>query len=503
MGAFSRLVPLALVAASLTGAHVASAAPVTSLGGTCALAPTVNVWTGGGATDDWEDPANWSTGASPGSPGADPDACIPTGGEPVISGGQEQQLTTLDVASGATVFVDPGGKLFLYGDQSAGADSIVRSGGRIEVVSGTLGGVSRLHVRGTVLLENDGSGAATVLTRDCAYDSTPGPGYPGEETCTTPDPTPVAGDTFTLEVDDPGVLDVQGGGVNFGDQSIAVVRGLVRVGASAYVAADHGTRLELRPHRTAAAGTGTLRFDGNGGWLEGKIESDTGIAALGTVVNQGLIRKSAGTGRTVVTAAYFQPSPGAIGVAKVGEPGTPVGTLLLPTTSSRPAFVASGSTFGTGRCVVADDPACVPTTTTSFRQAADLTVPTVDTNGARVVVRKLGAKSTAADLGFPFEVHATSLTAGPYKPAVIRLRFDATVLGGKGWGSVKIYRKSGSNPYRYVKACLSTGRPPAGEVACVDRRGLAGSSRNIANTSGAPDVLMVVRTTATSRWVGR
>lgn len=83
------------------------------------------------------------------------------------------------------------------------------------------------------------------------------------------------------------------------------------------------------------------------------------------------------------------------------------------------------------------------------------------------------------------------------------MRFDATVLNGKRWGAVRIYRKAGTAPYRLVKACTSTGRPRAGEIACVDRRGLAGSSRNVANTSGAPDVVMVIRTTRTSRWTAR
>ncbi|MEZ5093229.1 hypothetical protein [Nocardioides sp.] len=488
------VVTLLLGGSLLSGAE---AAPTSALPGLCQLAPTVNTWqglgVGPGTTDDWETDANWSDGAP--LHGGDPDVCIPSGGLPRIAAGQEGHVTTLDIAGGATVHVDPGGKLFLYGDQSSDADSLVRSNGRLEVVGGTLGGVSKLHVKGTLVLEHDVSSAATLLTRDCAYDSTPGVSYPGEETCTSPVPTPVAGDTFHLEVDDRGVVDVRGGGVNIGDQTVVVARGLVRVGAGAYLAADHGTRLALRPHRTAAPGTGTLRFEGDGGYLEGKIEADTGIATLSRLVNQGLIRKSGGTGLSLVTASYSQPTPGTASVAS--------GTLLLPTGPVQAAQVAGGSTYGTGACVQPDDPACVPSTTPDFPQSAELRVPTIDTNGARVVVRKLGSTSSGADLGFPFTVHASSLKATPARPALIRMRFDASVLGGKRWWNVKILRKSGSKPYRVVKACTSSGRPPSGEVACVDRRGLAGSSRNIANVSGAPDVLMVVRTTGTSRWVGR
>lgn len=487
------LVPLAAVP------RAADATSTLLLPAYCELAEDANVWqglgVGPGTTDEWEDAGNWSTGVPPTTVGADHDVCIPTGGVPRIDAGEEEHLTTLDVASGATVHVDEGGKLFLYGDQTADQDSAIRGGGRIEVVGATIGGTAKLHVLGTLALVNNGPGAAsTVLTRDCAYDATPGGSYPGEETCTSPVPTPVSGPTGLIEVADAGVLDVQGGGVNLGDQFALVVRGLLRVRAGAYLAADHGTRLELRPHLTAAAGTGTLRFEGDGGYLQGKITSDTGIATLSALVNQGRIEKTGGSGRTLVSASYTQPSPGKVSVS--------TGTLLLPTGPATPAFVDGGVTYGTGRCEVAQATGCALTTTPSFRQSAQLRVPGIDASGAGVVVRKLGARS-AVDLGYPFRVHATGLTATARRPAIISLRFDASVLAGKRWPRVKVLRKSGSAPYRVVRACLSTGRPPAGEVACVDRRGLAGSSRNVPNTSGAPDVIMVVRTVATSRWVGR
>jgi hypothetical protein len=486
------VVPIVLVSSLLaSGVPGAGAAPPTE--SFCQLAPGANnVWTGN-VNDDWEEDGNWSDPAGyPGPGGGDPDACIPTGGEPRIASGQEQHLRTLDVANGAVLHVDEGGKLFLYGDPADGHESLIRSGGRVNVVGATLGGISRLHVRGRLVVENNGPGAAsTLLTRECAYFPGAGNPYPGEDDCSTA----VSSPKFAVEVDDPGVVDVRGGGVNLGDQTRLLVRGTVLVRVGAYLAADHGTRLDLRPHRTSAAGTGTLQFNGDGGYLEGKTEADTGIAALSVLSNEGLVRKYAGDGQTLVTAAYSQPSPGAVAVR--------TGTLLLPTGPVTPAFVAGGATYGTGACTEPDDPTCVPQTTTSFRQTADLRVPAVDSNGARVKVRKLGTKSTSADLGLPFEVHATGLAAGPSRPAVIRLRYDASVLGGKGWRKVAVYRKAGTNPYRFVRACTSTGKPPTGEVACVDRRGLAGSSRNIANTSGNPDVLMVIRTTATSRWVGR
>jgi hypothetical protein len=500
MRALIKLVALAVWLPLVVTNHGADAAPRAALPTYCQLAPSANVWqglgVGPGTTDAWEDPGNWSTGMPPTGPGADHDVCVPDGGVPRIAAGEEEHLTTLDVQSGATVTVDVGGKLFLYGNQGAGEDSVVRSGGRLEVVGGTFGGISRLHVLGTMTVENAGPGAAaTVLTRDCAYDDTPGPAYPGEEPCTSPTPTPVSGPTGIVEVADGGAVVVAGGGVNIGDQFAFLVRGLLRVRAGAYIAADHGTRLELRPHESAAPGTGTLRFEGDGGYLEGLITEDTGISTLSTLVNQGLITKTGGDGRTVVSADYAQPDPGRVSVAS--------GTLLLPDGSSTPAYVGGGVTYGTGRCAEARSPDCVPTTDAGFVQSAQLRVPPRDRSGADVVVRRLPRPSTAEDLGRPFEVHATALAASARRPAIITMRFDASILDGRRWPSVRVYHKSGTSPYRLVGACTDMGRPPGGATACVDRRGLAGSSRNLPNSSGAPDVLMVIRTISTSRWVGR
>jgi hypothetical protein len=492
------LVGLLLTTTLVTSAHSADAMPSASLPGFCQIPSSANVWqgrgVGPGTSDHWEDAANWSTGAVPGTPGADPDACIPAGGVPRIVAGEEEHLTTLDVQDGATVSVNPGGKLFLYGAQSGDADSVVRKGGRIVVVGGTLGGIAKLHVGGTLVLKKDPAGATTLLTRDCSYDSTPGPTYPGEESC--PPATPVAGPTFLVEVDDMGIIDVQGGGLNLGDQTRIIARGILRVRTGAYVAADHGTRLELRPHRTTAAGTGTLRFEGDGGYLEGKITADTGISTLSRLINQGLVVKSGGTGRTLVSASYSQPGPGKVSVR--------TGTLLLPTGPIAPAYVGGGVTYGTGRCAVAQSTSCAVQTTPSFRQSADFQVPSTDTSGANVVVSQLSTASSSADLGRPFELHATSLAASASSPAIIRMGFDASVLGGKHWQQVQILRQATTtSAYVPVTACLSDGQPQTGEVACVDRRDQPGSSRDIANASGNPDVVMVIRTSRTSRWVGR
>ncbi len=149
-------------------------------------------------------------------------------------------------------------------------------------------------------------------------------------------------------VDDEGVVDVSGGLVNLGDQYQLLVHGLLRVHDGGFIAADHGTRLELRPHTGLTAGTGTLRFEDDGNYLEGN--NDFGIAELGTVVNQGQIIKSGGNGTSLVTGAYSQPAPGAVTVGS--------GNLLLPSGSATPASVGAGAGYGSGRCLVPRQPGC-------------------------------------------------------------------------------------------------------------------------------------------------
>jgi hypothetical protein len=469
MPRFVRVVPLLLLLPFLTGTPAAEAMPTSALPGFCQLDATTNVWKGlgaGGTTDDWQTDANWTDG-SPDT--GDKDVCIPAGGQVRIEEGEEGHLETLDLKG--TLTVDPGGKLFLYGDQTTNRDSVVRSAGRLNIVAGTFGGIAKLHVLGRIVLRNNGEFASTVLVRDCSYDPTPGSSYPGEEDCGNPT---VAGPMGLIEVADNGVLDVQGGGVNLGDQFQLLVRGLLRVRVGAYIAADHGTRLDL-------AG-GTLRFEGDGGYLEGKT-ADT--LPLSELVNGGRIEKTAGSGRALVSAVYSQPPPGQVS-ALAGE-------LLLPRGPAVPAQVGSGVTYGTGMCVTPDSPACKVTTNADFRQSAQFRVPTADATGASVVVHELPHTSSPHDLGVPFVLHATGLRATAGRPAVITMRFDATVLNGKTSADVRIFHKSGTAPYVRVKNCTN-GLAPAGEVACVDRT----TSSDVAG-----DAVLKIRTVETSRWVGR
>jgi hypothetical protein len=454
---------------------------------------TPDVWQGlgvtPGANDQWDNNANWSLGLAP-IHLSNPYVCIPGGGLPRIRGGQNAALVALDVAPTGVLNVDEGGRLYLYG--GALTPSTIR--GEVDVDGGALAGPGHVELSGTLLLHTLGpSSEATLTTRECAY--FPGPYPPGEEPCIPG--VPIVGAKGQIVVDDGGLVDVTGGEVTLGDQFQLLVHGVVRVHDGGSIAADHGTRLELLPHTGTTPGTGTLRFDGDGGYLEGN--NDFGIPALGTVVNQGQIIKTAGSGTSIVTGTYSQPSPGAVTVDS--------GNLLLPSGSSTPATVSAGSAYGSGRCLAPRQPGCQAETFALDQQNVDFQVPTTDTSGASVVVQELTTPSSPNDIGLPVEAHATGLTATPSDPAILSLRYDERLLGGRDWTQVNVFhRADGTTSYVKLQPCLADGSPPSGQVACVDRRGLPGSSRDVFDAddpANAPDVIMVIRTLETSRWVAR
>jgi hypothetical protein len=453
---------------------------------------TPNLWQGAGVTpgadNQWDNDANWSLGVAPVHL-RNPYACIPTGGQPVIRSGQAARLAALDVASDAILRVDDGGRLYLSG----AALSPSRIDGRVELNGAALAGPARVEVSGTLLLHSLGPSAETTLTtRECAY--LPGP-YPlGEVPCVPG--VPIAGATGQVVVADDGVVEVSGGVVNLGDQYRVQVHGLLRVHDGGSIAADHGTRLELRPHIDPAAGAGTLRFEDDGSYLEGN--NDFGIAQLSTVVNQGQITKSGGNGTSLVTGAYTQPSPGAVAADS--------GKLLLPSGSATPAAVGPGAGYGTGRCRVPPQPGCQVETFGLDRQNVEFDMPATDTSGGAVLVQELTTTSSPGDIGFPVEAHVTGLSTTASDPAILTLRYDERLLDGRGWRSVDVlHAPTGTSDYAKVPACLADGYPPSGQATCVDRRGLAESSRDVFDAEGpgnAPDVVMVIRTLTTSRWVG-
>ncbi len=439
------------------------------------------VWDGGGGDGLWSTGANWSNNMEPnmtyGSTGY---VCIPNGASVTVGEAVRGDVQAIDVQGGATLTLATGSKLYVYGDQAT-RPSVLRATSRT-YLSGALGGPGRIDLLGTLWWRSTANGASTITTRDCSLGAACG--------------AQVVGPTGLLEVGNSGVVQVDDRGVNLFDQYTMRVRGQVRLSSQGYVAADRGTRFELAA-KTGTSGTGTLTLANNGGYYEGRTLD--GLTTLSAFVNGGRIVKSGGGGTSVIDATYSTTPAGRIQVTS--------GSLILPDGTTQAATVAAGRSFGNGRCSVPTF-GCTPTTDPGVDlQNETFQVPPADTSGASVQVTEI-AGGPADRIGSQVTLHATGLAASPLAPAVVEFRYDSSVLSGKTWRDIRIFRRAdGSNSYVEALACDSQGRPPAGSVACVDRREQSTSSRNV-NDPGDPagaavDVILVVRTTATSRWVAR
>lgn len=466
-------------------------------------------WTG--AQDDkWDDPRNWTKNGTPlvigqlppggrgnEQPFDDPGnpvvntsrsrdyVCIPPGSSvhlgPDVEG-WNARIQALDVAGTPAqpthLHIGSGAVLRVYGSQVT-RPSVIR-GNVTVLLNGALGGQGRIDLRGTIQARNV-VGAPAFLTRRCGGETS---------ACQT---APAA--RGLLVVGNTGRVLVDVMGLNILDYYRIRVHGLVQLSNQGYIAADHGTRFELLPATDGGAGTGTLQMRNDGGYYEGATPPvDEGLSDF---VNNGRILKSGGAGTSVVSADY---TASAASVTRVA-----FGTIVLPDGVVRPASVAAGRRYGTAVCTYVGNYACQTVTDPGVDlQSATLRVPAADSDGASVRVTEF----TGADpylppgaVGNPVTFHATQLTATASAPAVIELRYDDSLLAGQTPQTMVIERlPNGASSYQPVPTCLGGGTPPGVAVACVDRRGLAISSRWAPDDPG--DLIMVVRTRATSRWVG-
>ena len=160
------------------------------------------------------------------------------------------------------------------------------------------------------------------------------------------------------------------------------------------------------------------------------------------------------------------------------------GAVLLPVGIPDPGHVGGGGAFGSGRCLLPGQPDCEEQTFDLDQQNVQFQVPTTDSSGASVLVQELTTTSSAADIGFPVEAHATGLSTTAADPAILSLRYDERLLDGRGWTSVNVFRRATAPPRTWSSTLPRQRTPGQGQVACVDRRGLAGSSRNVVDAEG-------------------
>ncbi|WP_183093996.1 hypothetical protein [Nocardioides stalactiti] len=510
-----RLLPLALAAGLLVpvgpaGQSASAAAP----GGYCGYSGQAGLdtyrWTGA-YDDEWGDYRNWTKNgvaltvgqAPPGGNGAEQPndlsgnptvnisrnrdyVCIPSGSTVHLGGDNEwnARIQALDVAGTpsqpTSVHVDSGANLRVFGAQAT-RPSVLRSNVTL-LLNGGLGGTGRIDLRGTLQARATMSGAPGFLTRRCSTEAT---------ACQT-----AATARGLLVVENSGRLIVDDLGVNISDYYRIRVHGLVRLSNDGYLAADHGTRFELEPNTGSGAGVGTLQIANDGGYYEGS--TPPAGDGLSRFANNGRILKSGGAGTSVISADYSATASSVVRVA--------AGTVVLPDGAVRPASVAAGRRYGTAACVYVGSYACTTVADAGVDdQAATFKVPTADSDGASVAVTEVTGSDPYRPgdaVGDSVSFHATQLTATASAPAILELRYDELLLSGQTPLTMIIGRlASGGTSYVTVPTCLGNGTPPGAAVACVDRRGQAGSSRWASDDP--QDLIMVVRTRATSRWVGR
>jgi hypothetical protein len=437
------LLPVALVA--LPAASSDAAAPECRW---AARGYDVNLWAGGAGT--WADATKWSKGRVPGVGNRDY-ACIPQGSAVVVDATTPRlDLNLLELGLSARLTLSPGTALFVWGDQDD-VRSITKRGSVIELDGATLGGGGRLLVIGTLDVHWSVSGSPAVLT-------------------TEPAGSTYSGKPGILEIGDEGTLDLRGAEpVRLSTRYLVDVHGRARMLDESGLLADNGTTFMLQRHYFGP-GVGKLVVLNDGDFAAG---AKAGIKRPPTFVNRGRIAKR-GQGVTDIQGRYF-------GNGKISGDAGGNGAILIP-----PLVVQATPGSGT-------------TTTPAHPQVASIRIPTVSGNDTRTTIEPLTGVDVPGTVGHPMKVHATGLEANVADPAVIELQYDASLFGGPGEPSadpaaLTVGHASGpSSGYDPVATCLGRGAMPLGDQSCVDL------STSRVNDQG--DVVLVVRTLTTSRWV--
>jgi hypothetical protein len=363
-------------------------------------------------------------------------------------------LDLLELGLSARLTLRPGTALYLWGDQDI-MRSITKRGSVIEADGATLGGGGRLHVIGTLTIHQSTTGSPALLT-------------------THPDSDSYTGPAGILEIGDEGTLDVRGSSdVRIANDYIVDIHGRARLRDRAGLVADHGTTFMLQKHYYGP-GVGRLVILNDRGFLEGQA---VGSEPLATFVNRGRLVKRESKGTSRIRARYVD----------AGDIRVQSGTLVLPHKKVTPSVYGPAITPGCPPTIPCTDP----------QQNAQLHAPASDTDGVTdVTIEELVSEPVKGTVGFPMKVHADDLDATVADPAVIQLRYNLAVFKGAGraadLATLTVAHANGpDDPFVVIPSCEGTGIP-LGAFACLDR---AASRKR----DGA--VVLVVRTTDTSRWV--
>jgi hypothetical protein len=338
----------------------------------------------------------------------------------------------------------------VWGDQEE-LRSVVRSDAVLEVDGATLGGGGRLQVIGTVDVHRAADGTPAALS-------------------SRPVSSPSKGRTGLLEIADQGVLDVHGAGdVRLARKYVVDVRGLVQLRESAGLVADNGTTMLLQQH-AYGSGVGRLLIRNDRGFVTGHR---AGIKRPAIFVNEGRIVKRDSQGTSRIDGTYLGDGP------IIEKSGDVVYQLRPPETET-----------------CGDPVSCGGTPTAQVPQTASVDLPITDLDEATVKIDPLEHESVPGAIGVPVKVHATGLQATFADPVVIELRYDSTLFTSTtpppDPARLVVGHADGPGA-TYADIPVCAGRDiPLGAFACLD----VGAS----HTEGR-DVVLVIRTVDTSRWI--
>jgi hypothetical protein len=434
------------------------ATPVVAAGGSPAVAaPPSCVHAGSGTGDNywqygdglWSDPSHWSQGTAPGE-GSGQYVCIPDNVEVVLDAGRVD-VQAFELGRGASLVLQEGSALYVWGGPEA--ESLTRLGSLVLVKGATLGGPGQLHIIGEVQLESTKQSEARLSGAD---------GATGRM---------LVGDDATLVFAGTGDVRVTGG-------YTVEVRGRALTREDAGVIADPGTTVQLAQH-TTGRGVGRFVIQNDRGFFSSDLTQPAGL------VNEGRIVKRFATGNSAISATY----------SGAGEVRIRSGYLVLPADAHVPALVDAGSSVGSGTCAATRT--CNTDTTAEDKQFASLTLPQQTRGRTKVVVATKSEKVRRA-VGKVMKVHARKLRVSLAHPATIELRYDRSLLAAAGKpfqsAALSVAHAFGGGEYVDISDCLADGAIAAGAFACVDRRPLA------SRVDGS-DVILVIRTIRTSRWI--
>jgi hypothetical protein len=457
----------------------------------CPAAPeglVINRWTGRAATGDigyWNNDKNWSLKKYP-RRNSKQVVCIRTSGQVVLPVGADLQVhvAAIDIAAGtqgpADVVVRRSDGLYVD-EAPTLVKSQLASGSRLRVKGGALGGSGLILARGEVVLDAQTGWTNVLTTRQCGAVPLPG-------SCTTAPST--ASRVGTLQVTGGGLLRINRGLTRVTDGYDIVVAGgqLLMTGDGGRVTADGGTSLTLHSARRVPGKDPkpVLVFQNDGGWYTGENPfalAETRVSLNGTIVRKEGESTGTSTIEGSVTTKDVVRADIQTGVLAVADARLKVKALLTPATT-----YSTGSCSTTGLALYG----CLPTATPTDTVIASVKLPG-SADDAQVSITETSAGAGAT--GTATKVEETGLDVTRSDPAVLRLRYDASVIGARTPAStvVEVYRKGS---FRILVDCTSSGHVPDKSHECVDRR--AGHSL-IDDSDG--DLVMEVHTLHFSRWI--